>query len=674
MNKILCRTTILFLLLFLKSGIPVFAQVSQFTFNNFASGGPKTAGLPFQVTITARNALGVVEPSFADTVVLSDSTGTIVPNMTSEFVNGTWTGNVYITKATSATTVNASFGAVLGSSASFSVNADSRIRYLSIASGNNQTGTVNTTLNIPLKVRVVDPFNNPIENQGVSFSISGWPSGTTGQSLSAYTGNSNGAGEVSTLLTFGRKAGTYTVSSVLSTGVSNQVSIYTNASAGPLMSLSITPSIGVVPAGSFIPFTVKGYDSFLNEKNLSAINWSVVNDGGTIDSTGVFYAGEETGTYLNTVRVQSGGLGALASVTILGDGTGSGDSGGVPGGSGSGGGTPTPTATASATPEPTPTPTPVPADPSTGKGVLSDIIVDPSVISALKDARIPIVAEGVDIFGNNVANVNFTFEVSGDLGTLTQTSSNTVLLTASETGIGTVTVTAQQGDIVKVAKVVGSVGTGLNRRLVIEEISSPQQVGEPFVISIAAKDTLNNFITDYTGPIILTDTTNSIDPTVIEPNEQGIWFVQAIIMLGAEDVSITAAGDGMVGVSNIFEVQGEPRFSDIPPGGSGSGSGAGQGGIAEVLGASISGKLNDLLQDKDFNRYTIARFIGAGLAAGIGILGASLGGGIMASRGLEAMGRNPFAKGKLKFNLYLSIFAFIIAAGMAVAASYIIVQ
>src|SRR5690606_10476462 len=129
----------------------------------------------------------------------------------------------------------------------------------------------------------------------------------------------------------------------------------------------------------------------------------------------------------------------------------------------------------------------------------------------------------------------------------------------------------------------------------------------------------------------------------------------------------------MVGVSNIFEVQGEPRLSDIPPGGGAGGTGSGAG-DAEVLGASISGKIKELLQDRDLNKFTIARFIGAGLAAGIGILGASLGGGIMASRGLEALGRNPFAKGKLKFNLYLGIVAFIVAAGLAVFASFLIIQ
>lgn len=652
----------------------VLAQTpAYFQFSNVSSGGAKTAGLPFSVTITAKDSNGNTIPTFTDTVQLTDSTGTVYPDATGNFSSGVWSGNVYITQATTSTVLTASYGSTVSNSGSFAVSADSRIKFLTITGGNNQSGTVNTQLPNALSLKVVDPFNNPLSNVGVNFAITSYPPGAIGQTLSTASVTSNGSGNVSTSLTLGRKAGTYVVSGSLNSGITNAATFYETATPDALISLSLSPALAVLPAGSIVPFTVKGYDQFLNEKTLSSISWSVQNGGGTIDTTGIFTAGTSLGTYLNTVRATSGGVGSTATVTIVGDGSNSEGSGVGNGGSGGSGG-PTPTPTPS--PTATATPSASPGGSGDGSGVLSDVIIDPSVISALKDARIPIIAEGVDIYGNTVANVNFTFEVSGDLGTLTQTSANTVLLTASESGIGTVTVTAQQGQIVKVATVVGSVGTGLNRRLVIEEIQSPQAVGQPFTISIAAKDSLNNFVTDYEGPIVITDTTGSIDPQVVQPNAEGIWFVQAIINLGHPEVSVTAAGDGMVGVSNIFEVTGEPRFSDIPPGGAGGGAGAraGEGGIGDVLGASLSGKLQELLQDKDLNKYTIARFIGAGLAAGIGILGASLGGGIMASRGLEAIGRNPFAKGKLKFNLYLGIFAFIVAAGLAVMASFLIIQ
>ncbi len=42
-----------------------------------------------------------------------------------------------------------------------------------------------------------------------------------------------------------------------------------------------------------------------------------------------------------------------------------------------------------------------------------------------------------------------------------------------------------------------------------------------------------------------------------------------------------------------------------------------------------------------------ARFIGAGLAIGIGAIGAAIGEGIAAGKALEAIGRNPEASGKI---------------------------
>jgi F-type H+-transporting ATPase subunit c len=97
-------------------------------------------------------------------------------------------------------------------------------------------------------------------------------------------------------------------------------------------------------------------------------------------------------------------------------------------------------------------------------------------------------------------------------------------------------------------------------------------------------------------------------------------------------------------------------------------------GFGEILGSSISAILDQLLLDRDLNRFTIFRYIGSGLAAGFGILGSSIGGGIMVSRGLEAIGRNPFAKGRLKVNLYASLAAFIAAASLAVFASFLILR
>lgn len=638
--------TIAFLGLYLKTAPQVEAQTLDhfdFTFN---SGVNKTAGQPFQVTITAKDSGDAVVTTFTNTASLTDATGTISPNSTGNFVAGIWDGYIYITQASSNTQITATYSTTASTSTGFVVEADSRIKFISVQSGNNQVGIVGAVLPTALQTIVSDPYNNPLNGVGVNFAISSYPPSATNQSLSTYSGSTDASGLMATTLTLGRKTGNYAVSASLGSGINNSVLFFANATTGTLNTVSISPSVAIIPLGSFMAFTAVGYDQYQNPVLITP-TWSVVNGGGAIDQAGIFRANTASGIFLNTVRAVSNSKGSTASVTVVGSGSGIGA-----------------TATVSASPTPTPGPTQLPA------GVLNDVFVDPSVITALKDAEIAISATAVDLYGANITStVNFTFEATGDLGTITQTSPNTVLLTASEGGVGTITVKAQQGDVVKIAKIVGSVGTGLNRRLIIEPIDTPQRVNEPFTISIAAKDSLNNFVTNYTGPIVIADTTGTIDPEIVQPSEDGIWYVQTIVRASHSEVTITVAGDGMVGVSNIFEVTGEPSADDFWKVG-----GAGDGGLAEILGSSISAKLKELFLIKDLNKYTIARYIGAGLAGGIGILGASIGGGLMASKGLEAIGRNPYAKRRLKVNLYISIAAFLGAATLAVYAAFLIIR
>ena len=637
--------TILLTLLFLKSADVVSAQtLTSFSFSDYNPGTDKIAGFPFIVTVTALDESSQVLTTFNSTADLDDTTATVYPDQIT-FNSGIWSGNVYITQVTASTALTVSYSTVSDISSSFAVNPDTRIKFLSLVQGSNQTGTVGQQLPIALVAKVVDPYNNPIPNIGIIFAITSAPPGATNQSLTNYSATSNSSGEGSTSFTLGRTKGSYIASASLNSGIPNSIYYYETATADTVITLGITPSVGIVPGGSFLPFTAIGYDQYTNDVIIPTVSWSVQNGGGTIDGAGVFYAGTTLGVFTNTVKAEYGSIGSTASVNVVGT---------------AGAGTATGSAPL-ATPEPAvPTPTPQVLQ----QGVLSDVIVDPAVISALIGAKIPIFAQGVDSFGDAVTGATYTFTTAGDLGVITQTGPSSAILTVGQAGLGAIQVTATQGQVTATSSVVGSVGNGINRRLVIESISSPQRVGEPFTISIAAKDVANNFITDYEGPIMLADSTGTIDPATVQPSESGIWYVQAVIMLSDPEVTVTAAGDGMVGVSNIFEVTGEPEKDKVGPGL----------GFGETLGASISAIIDQLLLDRDLNKFTIFRYIGSGLAAGFGILGASIGGGIMVSRGLEAIGRNPYAKNRLKVNLYASLVAFIIAASLAVFASFLILR
>ena len=50
-----------------------------------------------------------------------------------------------------------------------------------------------------------------------------------------------------------------------------------------------------------------------------------------------------------------------------------------------------------------------------------------------------------------------------------------------------------------------------------------------------------------------------------------------------------------------------------------------------------------------------AKLIGMALAIGLGAIGPGLGIGILVSKGLEAIGRNPEAEGKIRTNMILGI-------------------
>jgi F0F1-type ATP synthase membrane subunit c/vacuolar-type H+-ATPase subunit K len=647
-NRLVYVFTILLWALFLKPNLVQAQSLTSFSFSGISGGSAKIAGVSFPVTITAINEFGQTLTSFNQSINLTDTTGTAYPSQTTAFIQGVWQGSVYITQS-GTTTLTANYSSISTNSTSFTVDPDSRIKFMTIVSGNNQTGTVRTALPQALTIKVIDPYNNPIPNVGVNFALSSLPIGSTLHAFSNLTATTNSLGNASTSFTFGTKAGSYIVTSTLTSGITNTSHFYLTANSGTLMSISISPGVAVVPAGSFMQFSAIGYDQFTNPIQLPSTTWSIETGGGTIDQTGAFAAGTTLGTYMNTVRATSGSIGSSATVTVVGA-------------AGESGGTATGAAVITSIPLPTATPMIAP-------GSLFNVSIDPAVIAALRNASIPLSAQAYDMFGSQAPGVTYDFQVEGDLGTLVRTGPSTALLTVGESGTGTVTVTARQGDITRIARIVGSVGNGLNRRLIIEEVSSPQTVGVPFTISIAAKDADDNFVTDYLGPLVIADTTGTLDPAVIQPSETGIWYIQGIISLAYPEVSISAAGDGMVGVSNIFEVVGDPQFSALKPGMGALGTGFG-----EILGASISALIDQLMLDKDLNKYTVFRYIGAGIAAGFGILGASIGGGIMASRGLEAIGRNPYAKTRLQVNLYASIVGFIIAAAMAVVATFLIIQ
>jgi hypothetical protein len=82
---------------------------------------------------------------------------------------------------------------------------------LSIATGNAQPGTITKAARIPLTVKVADVLGVGVAGATVTFSTSAVPSGAAGHGLSVISTTTAQDGTATSILTFGDRVGTYTV-------------------------------------------------------------------------------------------------------------------------------------------------------------------------------------------------------------------------------------------------------------------------------------------------------------------------------------------------------------------------------------------------------------------------------------------------------------------------------
>jgi F-type H+-transporting ATPase subunit c len=285
-----------------------------------------------------------------------------------------------------------------------------------------------------------------------------------------------------------------------------------------------------------------------------------------------------------------------------------------------------------------------------------------------------ITAQAYDKYNNSITDVTYNWSKTGDIGELSySTASNTDLTASLKPGNGTITVTANQiqtttgNSIQKSVEITVAIKPQTGGQFVFETIESPQKVNQVFTATITAKDFSGNIIADYTGSASISDSTGSLLPTSAGPFISGIWKGEVKILYANESVTISAIGTGLSGVSNQFAVEGDKKpllrnigdaldkLSQLITGKAGSGGGnvgVGKGG---------SGATQQFI-----------RTMAAGIAAGFGLLGSAIAIGILSGKGLEAIGRNPVAKGKVQLNMYLAIFSSIGVSVMAVVAALII--
>jgi hypothetical protein len=127
----------------------------------------------------------------------------------------------------------------------------------------------------------------------------------------------NGGGTIaaSGLFTAGGTPGTFTNTVTATAGpVSGSATV--NVLSGPVATITVTPNPAVMLTSGTQQFAAVAHDANGNILPLSA-TWSVVNGGGSINaSSGLFTAGNTTGTFTNTIRASGGGQSGFATVTI----------------------------------------------------------------------------------------------------------------------------------------------------------------------------------------------------------------------------------------------------------------------------------------------------------------------------------------------------------------------
>ena len=100
------------------AGFTVNPELEHFDFDNI---GHQTINISFPVTITAHDRYNNIVTDFTGAAALSDSTGTVTPAVTGNFVAGVWTGNLTIAQVQTDDTITAVSSGRSGVSNNFTI-------------------------------------------------------------------------------------------------------------------------------------------------------------------------------------------------------------------------------------------------------------------------------------------------------------------------------------------------------------------------------------------------------------------------------------------------------------------------------------------------------------------------------------------------------------------------
>jgi hypothetical protein len=495
--------------------------LNQFVFDTI--GSPQTAGTPFKITIKAVDSSGNTVTSYNSMPSLSDTSGTISPTITSDFIDGVWTGSVTVTQAGSDFITVTGAGGASGTSGGFMVDPAGLDHFVFSAISSAQIAGSSFGITVTAK----DVYGNTVTN------YAGTPSLTySAGSISPLTINAfvNGVGSTSVTVTTAGSGVTLGVNDGSGhTGTSNTFTV-TTAAASKLAFVSVPASLGAgVTSGAI---TVQLQDQYGNHVNAGSV--IVV----TLSPSGVWYSNSPGTTPISSVTISAGSsssssfylmttaagpvslgasatayMSASASLTVT-----------------------TSTTHFVVTGFPSPTIADVPHIVTvTAKDAYGNTVTSyagtVAITSSDSKAVLPANAQLTDGVGSFIV----TLVTAGSQSiTATDTVSNSI--TGSQTGL--------------------TVNAGGLDHFVFSAVSSPQTAGSAFSVTVTAKDLFGNTVTGYSGTPSLTYSARSIFPSSATGGfSNGVWTGSVTVTSAGSGVSIGVNdGSGHTGTSNTFTV------------------------------------------------------------------------------------------------------------------------
>jgi hypothetical protein len=216
--------------------------LDHFIFNSF---GPQTAGTPFNITITAKDASNNTLTNYAATNSLNVSTGTISPISTDVFSNGVWTGSVTVTGAGLGVTIFTSGSGMFGTSGGFTVNPGVLNHFTFDAIGDQKTGSA-----FNITVTAKDASNNTVTGYSGSPTLK-----FSAGSISPSTMNNFVSGVGSTAVTVTTSGSDVTISATdgSHTGLSNSFTVTLSPTPTPTPTSTPTPTESPSPGPTQTP-------------------------------------------------------------------------------------------------------------------------------------------------------------------------------------------------------------------------------------------------------------------------------------------------------------------------------------------------------------------------------------------------------------------------------------